>query len=180
MVEVFLTIKKYYSAEPVSNMFCFFAFHYLTDTLPRIKNITALIKSLLKKHGEFLYTAFDDKAVIKLLNENNGKWTIHEKGTKKYEIIRHYKEKDINTPKRSIKLILPFNRPDYFYDENLINDELVDKEFAKCGMKPVKEGSFMDFANEFKISKRFLYDKLTDADKIFIGLYKYKIYKSTS
>lgn len=160
-----------------SNINCFFALHYLTDMQGRIDNITKMISQLLKNGGEFLYTAFDFKAVDKLLSANNGKWEITEKNTKKYSIIRHYDTKDIKTAKRSIKLILPFNVNTYYYNENLINDELLDKSFAKHGLKPSGEGSFMDFAPKFKDKKSHFYNNLSDADKTFINLYKYKTYK---
>lgn len=159
----------------VTNIFCFFALHYLTDTTAHIKNITALISKLLQKDGEFVYTSFDETAVIDVLNKNNGKWTVMEGGTKKYEIIEQ-KTKD---SRKAIKLILPFNRPDFYYTETLINDTLLDKEFSKCGLKVKESGSFMDHIDRFKEKKYKLFNRLTEADKIFIGLYKYKIYTKT-
>lgn len=172
-------IQKNYTHGKVSNVFCFFALHYLTDTLPRIKNIAALISGLLDKGGEFVYTAFDGDAIIKLLDQYKGKWEVFENGKKKYSIISKYKNSDIKTPKRSIKLILPFNVNTHYYDENLINDQILDKEFAKCGLKVVKEGSFMDFFDKFREKKSHFYNQLTDADKIFVGLYKYKVFKKS-
>ena len=171
-------INKYFIeySNGVSNIFCFFAFHYLTDTLPHIKNITSLIGHLLKKNGEFLYTAFDERAVMDLMEKNNGRWIVRESGIKKYDIIQKYSTKDINTATRKIKLILPFNSPDYYYDENLINEKMVNKEFLKYNVKVKQEGSFLDFIYKFKKSKPYLFNKLTDDDKIFINLYKYKIY----
>jgi hypothetical protein len=164
------------SPNSVKQVNCFFALHYLTDTQPRIDNITKLIAGLLDNGGKFLYTAFDFDAVNKLLSENNGKWEVRENNKKKYSIIRHYTDKDIATPKRAIKLILPFNVDTYYYDENLINVKLLDTSFAKHGIKPADEGNFMSFAQKFKQSKPQFYNKLTEADKTFIGLYLYKVY----
>lgn len=161
----------------VSQINCFFALHYLTNTQDRINNITELISSLLTKGGEFLYTAFDFTAVDKLLTKHNGKWEVSEKNTKKYSIIKEYKTSDIKTTKRAIKLILPFNVNTQYYDENLINDELLDKAFTKHKMKVIDEGSFTNFSDKFKKEKPQFYHMLTDADKLFIGLYKYKVYK---
>lgn len=154
------------------NIFCFFALHYLTDTIEHVRNISALIGNLLKKDGKFIYTAFDEARVMDLLKKHKGKWTIHQGGKKKYEIIL---EKTKN--RNSIKLILPFNSPDYYYHENLINDAMLDKEFLKCGLKLERESNFIEFIDKFKEKKKFLYDRLTDDDKIFIGLYKYKTYR---
>jgi hypothetical protein len=172
-------IQKNYTHGKVSNIFCFFALHYLTDTLTRIKNVAALISGILDKGGEFVYTAFDGNSVINLLDHHKGKWEVSENGQKKYSIIAKYKKSDIKTPKRSIKLILPFNENTHYYDENLINDTTVDTEFAKCGLKFVKEGSFMEFSDKFREKKSHFYNRLTDADKVFVGLYKYKVYKKS-
>lgn len=169
------TINGDFAFHKVSNIFCFFALHYMTTSPDNIKNITALIGSLLERGGEFLYTAFDGEAVIKLLAENKGKWEVFEKGAKKYSIMAKYK--DTKTTKRPIKLILPFNANTFYYDENLINEKLLDAEFSKNGLKMEKEGSFMDFAGEFSKKRADFYKRITEDDKIFIGLYKYKIYK---
>ena len=159
-----------------SSIYCFFALHYLTDTVARIKNISSLISMSLEEGGHFIYTAFDGPKVIKLLDANKGKWEIMENGSKKYSIVAKYKQSDITTAKRSIKLILPFNVNTYYYDENLINDEILDKEFKSNGLKLLKTYNFMDFIEEFKKSKSFFYNEMTDADRIFSGLYQCKIY----
>ena len=169
-------IKSNYFNNKVTNILCFFALHYLTDSVERIRNIGSLISNLLDKGGEFVYTAFDGDAVVSLLEANNGKWEISEKGVKKYSIISKYKKSDINKTTRPIKLILPFNVNTYYYDENLINSNILDVEFAKLGLKANREGNFMDFAEKFKEKKSYFYNQLTDADKIFISLYKYKVY----
>ena len=169
-------IQNNYFNNKVTNIFCFFALHYLTDTVDRIRNIGSLISNLLDKGGEFVYTAFDGDAIINLLENNKGKWEIYENGIKKYSIISKYKKSDINKTVRPIKLILPFNSNTYYYDENLINTSILDVEFAKLGLKVDREGNFMDFAEKFKEKKIYFYNQLTEADKIFNSLYKYKVY----
>ena len=131
----------------------------------------------MDKDGEFVFTAFDGDAIIKLLEQHKGKWEVSENGKKKYSIIAKYKSTDIKTPKRSIKLILPFNVNTHYYDENLINDQILDKEFKSCGLSVVKEGSFMDFSDKFREKKSHFYNQLTEADKTFVGLYRFKVYK---
>jgi hypothetical protein len=170
-------IQQNYTHGKVSNVFCFFALHYITDTLARIKNISALISCVLDKGGEFVFTAFDGDSIIQLLDKHNGKWEVSEKGKKKYSIISKYKKSDINTPKRSIKLILPFNVNTHYYDENLINDRILDREFKSRGLNVVREGNFMEFSDKFRDKKSHFYNSLTDADKTFVGLYRFKVYK---
>jgi hypothetical protein len=169
------TIKTHFAefADGADQIFCFLALHYLTDTVSHIKNIAALVRNLLRKGGKFIYTALDETTVMNLLHKHKGKWTVHEKGIKKYEIIQEKSKGGRN----AIKLIMPFNRPDYYYYETLINDDMLDKEFRKCGLVPEKEGNFSEFTNKFREKKKFLYDRLTDDDKIYSGLYKYKTYR---
>ena len=169
------TIKTHFSefAGGVDQVFCFLALHYLTDTVDHIKNIASLIGNLLRKGGKFIYTALDETTVMNLMSQHKGKWTVREKGIKKYEIIQEKPKAGRN----AIKLIMPFNRPEYYYYETLINDTLLDKEFRKHGLVPEKEGSFSEFSDKFREKKKFLYDRLTADDKIYSGLYKYKIYR---
>jgi hypothetical protein len=161
------TIQTYMGKVP--SVFCFFALHYLTSNLKDIQNIAALISNLLVKNGTFLYTAFDDFKVLKLLDK--GKWKINENGVKKYSI------RMAPGQTQKIELILPFNVNTHYYEENLINDEILDKEFTKQGLFVEKEGNFMDFIDKFKEKKSRFYSRLTEADRTFVGLYKYKVFK---
>ena len=91
----------------------------------------------------------------------------------KYDI--HLKPKSSEN-RNIINLILPFNKSTYYYTEHLINDESLDMEFMRHNIKVKEEGNFMKFIDKFKQHKPDIYKRLTDADKQFIGLYKYKIY----
>jgi hypothetical protein len=161
---------------------CFFAFHYMTETTPQIKNITTLIGSLLGKGGEFLYTAFDAASIMKLLSDNKGQWDVYETNSgikhRKYSIKQAYKPADIKTASRKIKLTLPLN-PDVYYDENLINDEIVDSEFKKHGIRVKKEGNFSELLANFKKINPRMFNLITPSDTTWISLYKYKLYVKT-
>jgi hypothetical protein len=159
-------VKKYHITK-VDQIYCFFALHYLLETPAKIKNIVTFISSLLQKNGEFLYTSFDKIKVSQLL-EKTGKWDIYEEKVHKYSIIK--------TNNNIIKLFLPLN-PEQYYSENLIDDVALDNEFKKCKMRVCKEGNFLDHINEFNKKNPHLYQKIKPHDKIFISLYKYKIYK---
>jgi hypothetical protein len=158
---------KQYHIEKVDQIYCFFALHYLLETPSKIKNIVTFISSLLQKNGEFLYTSFDKNKVSQLL-EKTGKWNIYEENVHKYSIIK--------TNNNIIKLFLPLN-PEQYYSENLIDDVALDNEFKKCKMQVYKEGNFLDHINDFNKKNPHLYQKIKPHDKIFISLYKYKIYK---
>jgi hypothetical protein len=162
----------------VSYIYCFFALHYMCGNLKNIKNIVSLINTLLAKGGKFIYTSFDETAVVNLLKKNNGKWTVHSNGVKKYEIISKYKPSDKH---KKIELILPFNAPTYYYKEELINDRMLDDEFSKYGIKVIQEENFLSqlplFKEHSQKKNHNLYNMLTDDDKIFSSLYKYKVYE---
>jgi hypothetical protein len=160
----------------VDNIYCFLALHYLTENLENIKNTVCLISQLLNKNGEFIYISFDEKKITNLLKKNKGKWEIKIGGIKKYSIIQKYKDSD---DFKSIKLIMPFNDPNHYYDEVLINEKILDKEFHKQKIKVKSEGSILTFLDKFKEKKNHFYNKLTDDDKIYNDLYKYKIYKKS-
>jgi hypothetical protein len=162
-------IRQYSESYKTNQIYCFFALHYLTDTLPRIKNITVLISSLLQKTGEFLYTSFDKARVMEVLGKS-GKWEVYEGQFRKYSIIK--------TGTSSIKLIIPLN-PEEYYSETLIDDDMLDKEFKKCGMIPKSEGNFADYLQKFKEKKSYLFREFKPHDEIFVSLYKYKIYTKT-
>lgn len=172
-----LTIQDKYQFDNVSHIYSFFALHYLTGSSKNITNITCLISKLLAKDGLFIYTSFDKTAIGELLKD--GKWEVFENGVKKYSIC--YKDSGSNKSDKhiSIKLILPFNVNTHYYTEELINDKLLDSAFKKQKMKVIKEARFMSCEKMFKDRFPQLYHQLTPADKIFINLYKYKIYKKT-
>jgi hypothetical protein len=172
-------IHKLIPVKKVQYITCMFALHYLTGSLANIKNITSLIGSLLDSRGEFLYTAFDPKKVQSLLKEHNGQWDVKEDGIRKYSIIQKYKDSDIKDTKKvgwSISLTLPMN-PEVYYTESLINETILDTEFKKQKMTLSSEGNFMDFMEQFKKKSPQHIANISANDRIFAGLYKFRLYK---
>jgi len=165
----------------VPNIYCFFALHYMCGNSKNIKNIVSLINHLLEKGGKFIYTSFDETAVVDLLKKNNGKWTVHSGGIKKYEIIGNYKLTDKH---KKIELILPFNAPTYYYKEELINDKMLDAEFSKYKIKKIKEENFLSQLESFRFhtqnAKQNFYSMLTEDDKIFQDCINTKYMKNYS
>lgn len=177
-----VNLQKIHDLIPVKKVqyiTCMFALHYLTGTMTNIKNITALIGSLLEARGEFLYTAFDPKQVQNLLKSHKGQWDIKEDGIRKYSIIQKYKESDIKDTKKvglPISITLPMN-PEIYYTESLINEVILDSEFKKNKITLSKEGNFMEFMDQFKKKSPQHVANISANDKIFAGLYKFRLYK---
>jgi hypothetical protein len=177
-------LQRFHQLMPVKKVqyiTCMFALHYLTGTLANIKNITSLIGSLLESGGEFLYTAFDPYQVNNLLKEHKGQWDVKENGSRKYSIIQKYKDFDFKDDKKvgwPISLTLPMN-PEVYYTESLINEVMLDAEFKKNKMTLSKEGNFMEFMEQFKKKSPQHVANISANDRIFAGLYKFRLYKKS-
>jgi hypothetical protein len=176
------TVQKIHDLIPVKKVqyiTCMFALHYLTGSLANIKNITSLIGSLLESGGEFLYTAFDPKQIQNLLKKHKGQWDVKEDGIRKYSIIQKYTESNIKDTKKvgwPISLTLPMN-PEVYYTESLINEVILDAEFKKNKITISREGNFMEFMEQFKKNSPRHVANISANDRIFAGLYKFRLYK---
>jgi SAM-dependent methyltransferase len=139
----------------VSLLICNFAVHYLTTTKKNILNFVRLINTLLKKNGIFIMTCFDPIKIKELIKDGN--W-----------IREQYSITKVN--EQYIKVKLPFSEEAYL--EYITDIDTINKEMALKKIELVCSDSFISFINLYNES-----NKLTDADKQFIGLYKYYIYK---
>jgi hypothetical protein len=149
-------IKEYsiFKKENVNLIVCNMALHYLVENKKHIENIVEFIAYWLINGGEFMFTALDSEKIKKLLTK--GTWS---KGPYK---IEEYKNK--------IKVLLPCSRE--LREEPLINLNELDIEFNKYKIIRIETKSFSDFLSNYdKI------DELDEADKEFVSLYHYCIYK---
>jgi hypothetical protein len=179
-----INLQRFHQLMPVKKVqyiTCMFALHYLTGTLANIKNITSLIGSLLESGGEFLYTAFDPNRVYELLKKHKGQWDVKEDGSRKYSIVQKYKDSDFKDDKNvgwPISLTLPMN-PDVYYSESLINEKILDSEFKKHKITIKEEGNFLKYFDQFKSKFGHHAQNINTNDKIFAGLYKFRLYKKS-
>jgi hypothetical protein len=139
----------------VSLLLCNFAVHYLTTTKKNILNFVRLVNTLLKKNGIFIMTCFDPNKIKDLIKD--GEWVCDQYSITK--VNDHY-----------IKVKLPFSDEPYL--EYITDIPTINKEMELKKIELVCSDSFISFIDLYNESH-----KLTDADKQFIGLYKYYIYK---
>lgn len=173
--QIISNIERTWGEDPLPNLIvCNFAIHYFTRTLEELINVIHVIDEFLSADGKFLYTTFNGKAVVDLVNNcgNGEEWIARENSIVKY----HIKMKKGATCKgfgEMINLKLPFT--DDMYEEHLVNIEIFNETFARRGYNIVKTGSFSDYFDLFENGNREMYKMLSDDDKKFISLYQYTI-----
>ncbi len=179
-------------AKSMDIIICNFAFHYFIKNKASTTNIARFVDHYLKPGGRFIITAFDASDVIRLLNANDGEWTIYvdaagnEIPSKKlgssikHSIKRQYTTSIVEPVGQQIEVLLPFSKTDY-YKEYLTNIKFIEIEFGKLGFKLEIDQSFGEFLDAFKVDNAAGYNNMTDNDKILSGLYHYYcLYKKTS
>ena len=144
---------------------CNMAFNYFTGSIANIKNICAFVAHYLKKKSRFIFTAFDGKAVIKLLN-NTREWHSSDKD-KRFHIKLLGKDTTLMNCGQKIDVKLPFSGGK-FYTEYLVNIDYIEKQFSKFNITLETEERFSAYISDYK-HKQYL----DNDDKIYTSLYHY-------
>ncbi len=156
----------------VDLIICNFAFHYLIKDRKALINIAKFINYYLKPGGRFVFTTFDGKAIVKLLNENNGNWTITHGSQVKYSIKKDYTTTFLDPIGQKIDVMLPFSN-DTYYSEYLVNIDYIAEEFEKLGFTLEIDESFGSYLDNYKRQNHSGYASLDDNDKKYSSLYHY-------
>lgn len=148
---------------------CNFAFHYFLKNKETLAHVAAFINKCLKPGGRFIFTAFDGKAVVRLLNEHKGEWTVRadsggDSGGALYSIKRQYSVSYIEAIGQKIDVLLPFSG-DTYYTEYLVNIDTVKAAFEKHKFVLEIDQSFSKYADICSSVP------MTDADRTYTGLY---------
>lgn len=175
---------------------CNFAIHYFVGTTAQRKNFVKLVSSLLAPGGHFIYTTMSGEKVFDLLKAD-GVWdrsepvrSSAEDGRQtqtsaespnarnamdgssfelKYSIRREYRGKKFTGNKQKIRIMHPFSNGEY-YEEYLVNKDLLDKEFARNKMDPEIHEGFGSLLDSNEITH--VTSKLTKLDKEYISLFE--------
>jgi SAM-dependent methyltransferase len=158
--------------EGVDLIVCNFAFHYFIADKKRLLNVIKFINHYLKNGGRFIFTAFDGKDIIKLLNENNGNWTIKQGESIKYSIKKQYDINMLQDVGQKIDILLPFSNDNY-YTEYLVNIDYIAELCQEYNIILETDQSFSEYLESFKKENKKTYDTLDDNDKKYVGLYHY-------
>ena len=168
------------SQASIDIIMCHFAFHYLIKDNKSLQNIIKFIAYWLKPGGRFIFTAFDGKEIIKLLNENNGEWTIKSNNDIKYSIKKQYKTNFVENIGQQIVVLLPFSKNKY-YSEYLVNIDYISHEFDKAGLTLEIDQSFGEYLPQYKASNKSGFISMDENDKTYSSLYHYYcFYKKSS
>lgn len=146
-----------FKAKSVGLIVCNFALHYLVADTKHISNVATFIAHWLKPGGEFMFTALDTEKINALLKK--GPWEI---GPYK---IEYAKKKTA-----AIKVLLPCSTE--MREEPQINLSDLDKELAHHKILRIETKSFGEYLSQYKDVA-----DLNDADRQFVSLYQYCIYK---
>jgi hypothetical protein len=147
-----------FCAGTIDAIVCNMALHYMMADAAHIDNIAKFIAHWLKEGGEFMFTSLDGAKIISLLK--SGPW---ESGPYK---IQYGKKSDRST----IAVLLPCSRD--LREEPLVNLGALDKALMRHKIIRVESKSFADYLANYKDA-----DALTPADRQFVALYQYSIYK---
>lgn len=149
-----------------------FAIHYFVKTMEDLRNLVQLVDHLLKDGGKFIFTTFEGQKVFKLLKDLDYKeyWNITQDNVVKYSIQKLYRSNKLTQFGQEIAIKLPFSGDDY-YKENLVNLDVILREFKRKGFQPEILASFEDYLPQFSQKNKKVYDLLTDDDKRYVSLY---------
>lgn len=164
----------------VNLIVCNFAFHYFLKDNKSLKNVTKFIDHYLKPGGRFVFTAFDAKAIVQLLNENKGNWTIMSGKDIKYSIKKEYTTTLLEPVGQKIDVLLPFSNNTY-YSEYLVNIDHIASEFEKLGFTLEINESFGEYLDSYKKQNGRGFHAMDENDKKYTSLYhNYCFYKKQS
>jgi SAM-dependent methyltransferase len=151
---------------------CNFAFHYFLANKKSLTNVVNFISHYLKPGGRFVFTAFDGKEIIQLLNENDGDWTVKVGSEIQYSIRKQYSTNFIDLIGQKIEVLLPFSKSQY-YQEYLVNIDYIAGEFEKHGMVLEVDQGFAEYLQDYKRVNSRNYATMTDNDKKYVSNYHY-------
>ena len=173
--------------EKFNTIVCNFAFHYFAKSSETLDNAIRFANSMLKVGGQIIFTAYDGRKVIKLLNDHNGDYKVYFSGDYKvYASDDTSAEKQIygiratgpsdgktnfvsEIPGQQIEVLLPFSGGQY-YKEYLITEKIAEEAFNRNGFLKVSIESFKDFIPNYK-------NVLEDVDKEYVSLYSIYTFK---
>ena len=162
----------------VDLIICNFAFHYFLKDRKSLINIGKFIANYLKPGGRFIFTTFDARAIIRLLNENSGTWTVKSGDQIKYSIKKTdttqetYSTTVLEPIGQKIDVLLPFSN-DKYYTEYLVNIDYIAEELQKLNFTLEVDQSFGEYLDAFKKQNPQGYAAMDANDKKYSSLYHY-------
>lgn len=149
-----------------------FAIHYIIKDESALLNLIALVDSLLRPGGIFVFTCFDGARVFdKLRNIDQQKtWDLRRNEVLKYSIKKLFLSNVLTNFGQEIGVLLPFSRGEY-YVENLVNINVIIAAFETAGFEMRQNGSFIEWLDKYMTAQPE--NKLDEQDKIYASLYQY-------
>lgn len=157
-----------------NGMVCNLAVHYFAGDIANIRNFAALCRDLVRVGGVVTMTTMSGQKVHSLLSTQkvgvNESWDSRHNGAVKYSIRRGYSEDTLTEAGQRVGVLLPFSDGEY-YDEYLVNVDVMVAEFEKRGFVLVEKPNFASYFNDFQTHNPSEYKTLTAGDFIYLSLY---------
>jgi hypothetical protein len=164
--------------ESIDIIICNFAIHYIISDNEKLINIIKLLDYYLKPGGRFIFTCFNGHKIFKLL-ENTNNWNSYENNNLKYSIKKLYNNTSFLNTGLQIDVLLPFSNNQY-YTEYLMNLDYILKSFNDNNFISEISLSFNHFLNDFQIENPNAFNKLSESDIEYIGLYQFNVIKKNA
>lgn len=163
-------ILKLSNQEKANGIIINLAIHYMIKSKQHVLDIINIIDSLLDVGGIFIFTCFDGRKIIELLEntKKNEVFNIYEENEIKYSIKKLY-----DTPQIGSKIGVKHHFSESYYEEYIVLLDYVINEFIKYNYTVVKHGSFGTYLSNFQSFNKHVYDGMTDNDKLYSSLYSY-------
>jgi SAM-dependent methyltransferase len=150
------------------------AIHYLISGESELENFIDLVDILLKPGGIFIFTCFSGERIFKILKETDfqNSWDMHQDEVLKYSIKRLYQSNSLTNFGQKIGVVHPFSKGEY-YEEYLVNINMVITAFSRRGYQIRQNGSFADWLSKFQTFNAKVYEQMSPEDIKYVSLYQY-------
>lgn len=159
---------------------CNLAFHYFLGTSESIANFMTIAEETVAENGLVCITCFCGESIHNLFKKNKiptGKsWNLYEDDILKYSLERRYSSETLEYCGQKIGVLLPFSMGKY-YEEYLVNVDLITKEFKKRGFKRESFETLDKIFSRFSSKDHRTWSLLTENDKIYLSLYSEMVFR---
>lgn len=150
-------------------VFAFYTVQNFTQTVESIRNFALFCQRLTEKKAKICIIVLSGRKVHEM-----GNWKAIEHGQVKYAIERKYMDDQLLNANQQVDITSPANGSMTQY---LVNIDHLTEVFKEQSMSLVAHKSALDYMNGFQVHDSNKYERLTDNDKKYIGLYDVIVYE---
>jgi hypothetical protein len=171
-----MKLSRFMMGEKADGIVCNFAIHYFCNLQKNIKNFIALVNSITKLNGVFIFTTMNGADIFKLLSDIkfNEQWISKENTIVKYAIKKLYSGTTLTSAGQKISVKLPLS--DEMYEEPLANIDTIVNELKTLGWNIEIRESFLSYEDSFnKFVPKDIASNITDEDRHYIRMHHFVV-----